>query len=204
MQNGVAGGLRGGALTLSILKSPLRPSTGFSQSNVIATPSQKSRQSRRRPDEATRPIKTNITDDMRSGPDQRPRGRFNANRAFREQPRIPQNGQTFDSNGPNIKIRGSAHQIFERYLALAREATASGARIAAENFYQHAEHYFGINNARREGDQQGTPPRPATPADVEMSSAEADSGEVDVEVDVDRFQTQWGGEDSVSSETSTH
>src|SRR6267378_3721797 len=118
---------------------------------------------------------------MRSGPDQRPRGRFNANRPFRQQPRNPQNNQTFDSNGPSIKIRGSAHQIFERYLALAREATSSGDRIAAENFYQHAEHYFRIDNARRESNQQGT--RPTTPADVEMNS-EADSRGVDV----DRFQ----------------
>ena len=143
---------------------------------------------------------TNITDDMRSGPDQRPRGRFNANHPFKQQPRSPQNNQTFDSNGPSIKIRGSAYQIFERYLALAREATASGDRIAAENLYQHAEHYFRINNARREGNQQGTPPRPTTSADVEMNSSEADSGEVDVE----RLQPQWDGEDSVSSETSTH
>jgi Domain of unknown function (DUF4167) len=139
-------------------------------------------------------INPNITDDMRSGPDRRPRGRFNANRPFREQPRIPQNNQTFDSNGPNIKIRGSAHQIFERYLALAREATAGGDRIAAENFYQHAEHYFRINNARREG----TPQRPTTLADVEMNSSEADSREVD------RFEPQWDGDDSVSSESSTH
>jgi hypothetical protein len=113
---------------------------------------------------------------------------------------MPQNGQTFDSNGPNIKIRGSTHQIFERYLALAREATASGDRVAAENFYQHAEHYFRINNARRESNQQGTLPRPTTPDDVEMNSSEADSREVDV----DRFRPQWDGEDSVSSEISTH
>jgi hypothetical protein len=139
---------------------------------------------------------TNITDDMRSGPDQRPRGRFNANRPFNQQPRIRQNNQTFDSNGPNIKIRGSARQIFERYLALAREATASGDRIAAENFYQHAEHYFRIDNARRDGNQQWTPPRPTTLAEVEINS-EADSREVDV----DRFQPQWNGEDAVSSET---
>ncbi len=137
---------------------------------------------------------------MRSGPDQRPRGRFNANRPFRQQPRIAQNNQTFDSSGPNIKIRGSAHQIFERYLAPAREATASRDRIAAENFYQHAEHYFRIDNARREGNQQGTPPRPTTPADVEMNSSEADSREVDA----DRFQPQWEGEDSASSEVSSH
>jgi hypothetical protein len=113
---------------------------------------------------------------------------------------MPQNGQTFDSNGPNIKIRGSTHQVFERYLALAREATASGDRVAAENFYQHAEHYFRINNARRESNQQRTLPRSTTPDDVEMNSSEADSREVDV----DRFRPQWDGEDSVSSETSTH
>jgi Domain of unknown function (DUF4167) len=111
---------------------------------------------------------------MRSGRDQRPRGRFNANRSFNQQLRTPQNNQTFDSNGPNIKIRGSAHQIFERYLALAREATASGDRIAAENFYQHAEHYFRIDNARRESKQPGTLSRLTTPADVETNS-EADS-----------------------------
>jgi Domain of unknown function (DUF4167) len=136
---------------------------------------------------------------MRSGSDQRPRGRFNANRPFRPQPRVPQSNQTFESNGPNVKIRGSAHQIFERYIALAREATASGDRIAAENFYQHAEHYFRIANARREGNQQGTP-RPTTPADVEINSAEADTGEVDA----NRLQPRSDGDASLSSETSTH
>src|SRR6516225_8030899 len=164
--------------------------------NVVATAGQESRQSRRRPLEASGRTDINITDDMRSGRDQRPRGRFNANRAFNQQPRSSQSNQTFDSNGPNIKIRGSAHQIFERYLALAREA--SGDRIAAENFYQYAEHYFRVDNARRESNQQGTPPRPTTPADVEMNSEAGSRG-----VDVDRFEP-GDGEDSVSSETSTH
>jgi hypothetical protein len=137
---------------------------------------------------------------MRSGPDQ-PRGRFNANLPFRQQPRVAQNNQTFDSNGPTIKIRGSALQIFERYIALAREATANGDRIAAENFYQHAEHYFRINNARHDGDRQGAPPRRPTPADVETNSSEtADSREVEV----DRFQPQWDGDDPVSSDPSVH
>ena len=122
-------------------------------------------------------------DDIRSGRDQRPRGRFNANRSFNQQLRTPRNSQIFDSNGPNIKIRGSAHQIFERYLALAREATASGDRITAENFYQHAEHYFRIDNARRESNQQWTLSRLTSPADVETNS-EADSRDVDG----DRFQ----------------
>jgi len=146
------------------------------------------------------PDQSQRTDDMRSGPDQRPRARFNGNRPFRQQPRVPQNNQTFDSNGPNVKIRGSAYQIFERYLALAREATAGGDRIAAENFYQHAEHYFRINNARRDGNQQGPAPRPSTPADVERNSSEPEPREVEV----DRFQPQWDGDDPASSETSTH
>jgi hypothetical protein len=83
---------------------------------------------------------------MRSGPDQRSR--------FRPQPRGPQSSQTFDSNGPDVRVRGTAQQMFERYVALAREAATSGNRIAAENFYQHAEHYFRIANARRDGNSQ--------------------------------------------------
>lgn len=83
-------------------------------------------------------------------------------------PRPPHRSQTFDSNGPSVKIRGNAYQVFERYIAMAREAQASGDRVAAENLYQHAEHYFRIMNAQNEGQQHGQP-RPTTPADLEMS-----------------------------------
>lgn len=75
--------------------------------------------------------------------------------------------QTFDSSGPNVKIRGNAFQVFERYVALAREASVSGDRVAAENLYQHAEHYFRIMNANGDAQSQGAP-RPTTPADTEM------------------------------------
>ena len=135
---------------------------------------------------------------MRSGSGQRPPARYNGNRPFQQPPRVPQNNQTFDSSGPDIKIRGGAHQIFERYVALAREAAIADDRIAAENFYQHAEHYFRINNASRQGNQQGAPPRPTTPSDVEMNSSAAGSSEVQVA----RPQPQWDGADPVSSETS--
>jgi hypothetical protein len=57
--------------------------------------------------------------------------------------------------------------VFERYLAMAREAQTSGDRVAAENLFQHAEHYFRVMNAQGEG-QQGQP-RPTTPADNEMA-----------------------------------
>ena len=71
----------------------------------------------------------------------RPRGRPN-----RKQ-HLPLRNQTFDSNGPDVRVRGNAHQVYEKYLALARDATASGDRIAAEGFYQFAEHYYRILNA---------------------------------------------------------
>src|SRR5215475_3796156 len=93
-------------------------------------------------------------------------------------PRMPHRIQTFDSNGPSVKIRGNAYQVFERYVALAREAASSGDRIAAENLYQHAEHYFRIMNANGDGFQHGQP-RPMTPADTEMSGVEGETREAE-------------------------
>lgn len=87
---------------------------------------------------------------------------------------MPHRTQTFDSNGPSVKIRGNAYQVFERYVALAREAQASGDRVAAENLYQHAEHYFRLMNLQGEGQGQG-PPRPTTPADLEMAGGEGEA-----------------------------
>ena len=115
---------------------------------------------------------------MRSGSGQRPpRDRFSGNRPPQQQQRTPQRNQTFDSNGPNVKVRGSATQIFERYVALAREAAIGDDRIAAENLYQHAEHYFRIANAARDGNQQGPAP-PTASADAEaVGESEHESAE---------------------------
>ncbi len=52
--------------------------------------------------------------------------------------------RTFDSSGPEIKIRGSASHVYEKYLQMARDANAAGDRVAAENYLQHAEHYWRI------------------------------------------------------------
>jgi hypothetical protein len=62
--------------------------------------------------------------------------------------------RTFDSNGPEIKIRGSASHVYEKYLQLARDANASGDRIMAENYLQHAEHYYRILAAAQAQAQQ--------------------------------------------------
>src|SRR4029077_16646678 len=47
----------------------------------------------------------------------------------------------YESNGPDVKIRGSAQQIAEKYATLARDAQSAGDRVMAENYLQHAEHY---------------------------------------------------------------
>lgn len=54
--------------------------------------------------------------------------------------------QVFDSNGPDVRIRGTAHQICEKYIALAKDSAASGDLILAESYLQHAEHYQRLIN----------------------------------------------------------
>lgn len=63
----------------------------------------------------------------------------------------------FDSNGPDVRIRGTAQQLFEKYLQLGRDATGAGDRVMAESYFQHAEHYFRILNAMNQAQQQGGP-----------------------------------------------
>src|SRR5215831_15797370 len=65
--------------------------------------------------------------------------------------------RVFESNGPDIKIRGTASHIAEKYLQLARDARSSGDPVAAENYYQHAEHYFRLIAAAQEQFRQNQP-----------------------------------------------
>ena len=64
--------------------------------------------------------------------------------------------QVFDSNGPDVRIRGTAHQVHEKYMALAKDAASSGDRVTAESYLQHAEHYQRVIN-RWESDVSGRP-----------------------------------------------
>jgi Domain of unknown function (DUF4167) len=71
---------------------------------------------------------------------------------------IPLNrNHVFDSSGPDIRVRGTAQQLFEKYLQLGRDATSGGDRVLAEGYFQHAEHYFRILNAMNQAvqSQQG-------------------------------------------------
>ena len=58
--------------------------------------------------------------------------------------------RTYEWNGPDVKIRGNAHHVAEKYLQLTRNSHTSGDPVAAENYLQHAEHYF----------RSSPPPRP--------------------------------------------
>lgn len=71
---------------------------------------------------------------------------------------IPLNrNHVFDSIGPDLRVRGTAQQLFEKYLQLGRDATSSGDRVAAEGYFQHAEHYFRILNAMNQAQQVQQP-----------------------------------------------
>jgi hypothetical protein len=71
---------------------------------------------------------------MRNGQNKRMRGRNR--RGHNPLTRV------YESNGPDVKIRGTAHHIAEKYVQLARDAQSSGDPVAAEGYLQHAEHYF--------------------------------------------------------------
>ena len=52
------------------------------------------------------------------------------------------NNKVFDSNGPDVKLRGTTQTIAEKYMQMGRDAQSGGDSVAAENYYQHAEHYY--------------------------------------------------------------
>jgi hypothetical protein len=60
----------------------------------------------------------------------------------------------FDSSGPDMRLRGTAQQLSEKYLQLGRDATSGGDRVTAEAYFQHAEHYFRILNAMNQAAAQ--------------------------------------------------
>ena len=71
--------------------------------------------------------------------------------------------RVYESNGPDVKIRGTANHVAEKYLQLARDAQSSGDPVSAENYFQHAEHYFRLIAVANEQFRQQNPnfqPRP--------------------------------------------
>lgn len=109
--------------------------------------------------------------------------------------------RTYDSNGPDVKIRGTASHIYEKYQQLARDAQSAGDRIAAENYLQHAEHYYrlmlannlinprGAANGQNGGAQapgQGVQPE-MPPFDLSLANISDDETEIpEFDLDSDR------------------
>ena len=88
---------------------------------------------------------------MRNGQNKRMRGRNNHRKNHNPMVRV------YESNGPDVKIRGNPSHIAEKYMQLARDAQTSGDPIAAENYYQHAEHYYRVIAAAQEQFRQNNP-----------------------------------------------
>ena len=113
------------------------------------------------------------------------------------QPNVPNRNTSYESNGPDVKLRGNAQQLNEKYLALAHDAAAAGERITAEAYTQFADHYFRLHQAavdaaeerraqhaekqsRAEAPQPSVEEEAKPQPDTESSSAaeKADSAEV--------------------------
>lgn len=125
---------------------------------------------------------------MRAPNNKRARGRSNR--------RAPNPNRSYESHGADVKIRGNASQVYEKYCSLARDASSSGDPIAAEGYWQHAEHYFRImqtqqNNQQNNRNQQrdagaGEQPKQSQPEEA----ATEDSGNQPTAQAADNSATQ--------------
>ncbi len=100
-------------------------------------------------------------------PDQNSRSRNRPSGARRDSNPLT---RTYESNGPDVKIRGTARHVAEKYLQLARDAHTGGNPVATENYLQHAEHYFRLIAAAQAG------PRGTGETDPDDLDAENDDG----------------------------
>lgn len=103
----------------------------------------------------------------------RPRGRGDGKRFSGPRTHL------FESSGPEVKIRGTAQQVLDRYLVLARDAASAGEFVAAEGYFQHAEHYYRLLHADSQygqgrGNGQGQqPPAPGAAPSPQPAYGEA-------------------------------
>jgi hypothetical protein len=116
---------------------------------------------------------------------------------------VPLNrNHVFDSNGPDLRIRGTSQQLFEKYLQLGRDAMSSADRVMAESYFQHAEHYFRILNAMNQaaqlqGQTNGAGPQRRPPYEGhgnEPQAAEQQGADQDDEDEAPTPQSAGAGE----------
>ena len=127
---------------------------------------------------------------MRSGQqNKRGRGRNNNNNGRKNGNPL---SRTFDSTGPDVKIRGTAQHIAEKYGAMARDALGAGDTVMAENYLQHAEHYNRIIASaqaqlqeRHQREERDSGERDQQPAVADYSASDSDGDRETVEVTID-------------------
>jgi hypothetical protein len=112
---------------------------------------------------------------MRNGQNKRMRGRNNHRKGQNPMTRV------HESNGPDVKIRGTPSHIAEKYMQLARDAHTSGDPVSAENYYQHAEHYYRLIAVAQEQFRQNNPhfARPESDVRDDDDDASDDGGDED-------------------------
>ncbi|RDV05686.1 DUF4167 domain-containing protein [Undibacter mobilis] len=101
--------------------------------------------------------------------------------------------RVYESNGPDVKIRGTASHIAEKYMQLARDAQSSGDPVAAENYFQHAEHYFRLIAAAQEQLRQQNPYYNQQPPQQGVPQGAADENFDDDEQEGQPFSAQDPG-----------
>jgi hypothetical protein len=118
----------------------------------------------------------------------RSRGRNNNNNGNNRR-HTNNRSQVFDSNGPEVRIRGTAYQVNEKYLALAKDAASSGDHVLAESYLQHAEHYQRIINSWAREDEMNRVQNPEHYNAQETNSGETVAQEDDLSLPVTLLRT---------------
>src|SRR5207249_5259774 len=133
---------------------------------------------------------------MRNGQNNKRMRNNNNNSNNNNNNRRGQNPMTrvYESNGPDIKIRGTASHVAEKYVQLARDARSSGDPVAAENYYQHAEHYYRMIAAAQEQFRQNNPHLARPEGDIPAGAR--DDAFDDADDDGQQPMTMGGGSDT--------
>jgi len=126
---------------------------------------------------------------MRQGQQNNRRGRGRGSGGGGRKPQNPLS-RSFESNGPDVKIRGTAAHVAEKYTSLARDAMASGDLVGSESYLQHAEHYIRIIMAAQQqfGTQGGQPGDTANGAGFRPRWEDEGGGEGEGDNDNDDFR----------------
>ncbi|MGH1399068.1 MAG: DUF4167 domain-containing protein [Alphaproteobacteria bacterium] len=102
--------------------------------------------------------------------------------------------QVFDSNGPDVRIRGTANQVAEKYIALAKDASSSGDIVLAESYLQHAEHYQRVINAWNIPDEKVSSDQPKEQNKEEQNASGNDKANNKKEEDLSLPASILGGD----------